>query len=93
MINKLIVAIAAFAAAGAASAQPQFSDAQYLSAARCQALMGSAALGRMNTSEIDKALDKAGAGRVARWFPSAPTRCARTLVAKPPTPAPKAAPP
>ena len=64
MINKLIVAIAAFAAAGAASAHPQLSDAQYLSAARCQALMGSAALGRMNTSEIDKALDKASSGRM-----------------------------
>ncbi len=65
MINKLIaaVAVAAVAAAGAASAQPQFTDAQYLSAARCQALMGASSLGKLNTSDIDAALQKASVGR------------------------------
>lgn len=64
MINKLVVAVcAAGAFAGAASAQPSLTDAQYLSAARCQALMSSAALGKVDTSAIDAALDKASAGR------------------------------
>ena len=63
MINKLIVAVAALAVAGAASAHTQLTDAQYLSAARCQALMGASSLGKMNTSDIDAALDKASVGR------------------------------
>lgn len=64
MINKLIAAVCAAAAcAGAASAQPSLTDAQYLSAARCQALMSSAALGKVDTSSIDAALDKASVGR------------------------------
>jgi|GEM_PF-807010 len=44
------------ALAGAASAHPQLSDAQYLAAARCQALMSSPALGKVDTAMIDGVL-------------------------------------
>lgn len=44
------------ALAGAASAHPQLSDAQYIAAARCQALMSSAALGKVDTASIDAVL-------------------------------------
>ena len=51
------------ALAGAASAHPQLSDAQYLSAARCQALMSSAALGKVDTTMIDGVLKSQAAYR------------------------------
>jgi hypothetical protein len=49
-------ALGAVALASAASAHPQLTDAQYLSAARCQALMSSPALGKVDTSMIDRVL-------------------------------------
>ena len=53
------------AIAGAASAHPQLSDAQYLSAARCQALMSSSALGKVDTSMIDGVLKSQASYRTA----------------------------
>ncbi len=44
------------ALAGAASAHPQLTDAQYLAAARCQALMSSSVLGKVDTASIDAVL-------------------------------------
>jgi hypothetical protein len=52
----IAASLSAVALAGAASAHPQLSDAQYLSAARCQALMSSSALGKVDTSMIDGVL-------------------------------------
>ena len=44
------------ALAGAASAHPQLTDAQYLAAARCEALMSSSALGKVDSASIDAVL-------------------------------------
>jgi hypothetical protein len=52
----IAASLSAVALAGAASARPQLSDAQYLSAARCQALMSSSALGKVDTTAIDQVL-------------------------------------
>lgn len=52
----IAASLCATAVAGAASAHPQLTDAQFLSAARCQALMSSAALGKVDTSMIDGVL-------------------------------------
>ena len=68
MINKLIVAVAALRRRRAPPPpSPQLTDAQYLSAARCQALMGSSALGKVDTSAIDAALNKASDRSHRRW--------------------------
>jgi hypothetical protein len=52
------------ALAGAAAARPQLTDAQYLSAARCQALMSSPALGKVDTTTIDRVLKTQAAYRM-----------------------------
>ena len=51
------------ALAGAASAHPQLTDAQYLAAARCQALMSSSALGKVDSASIDAVLKSQAAYR------------------------------
>ena len=62
--SLIAAALCSAALAGAASARPQLSDAQYLSAARCQALMSSAALGKVDTTMIDAVLKTQAAYRV-----------------------------
>ncbi len=52
----IAASLSAVALAGAASAHSQLTDAEYLSAARCQALMSSPALGKVDTSMIDGVL-------------------------------------
>ena len=55
--SSLIAAsLSAAALAGVASAHPQLTDAQYLAAARCQALMSSSALGKVDSASIDAVL-------------------------------------
>lgn len=56
---KILIAIAPLALSTAAFAQPtQLSDAQYVAAARCQALMSSSELGRQDTQGIDSLLKR-----------------------------------
>ena len=52
----IAAALSSAALAGAASAHPQLSDAEFIAAARCQALMSSAALGKVDTTMIDGVL-------------------------------------
>ena len=52
----IAAALGSAAIAGAASAQPRLTDAQYLAAARCQALMQSSALGKVDSASIDAVL-------------------------------------
>ncbi len=52
------------ALAGAASAHPQLTDAQYLAAARCQALMSSSALGKVDSASIDAVLKTQASSRM-----------------------------
>jgi hypothetical protein len=62
---KTLIAAAALAATTAAVASPtQMTDAQYLSAVRCQALMSSPALGKGDTAAIDAVVKAQQAGRV-----------------------------
>ncbi len=56
--------IAAVAFAGAASAHPQLTDAQYFAAARCQALMTSSALGKVDSAAIDAMLKSQASSRM-----------------------------
>ena len=51
-----VLTVAALAVSTAAAAHPVLSDAQYLAAARCQALMSSPALGKVDTQMIDLVL-------------------------------------
>jgi hypothetical protein len=54
---KSIIAIAAVAATTAAVAAPgHMTDAQYLGAVRCQALMSSPALGKVDTAGISSVI-------------------------------------
>lgn len=51
---KVLLIIAPLAMATAAAAAPdQFTDAQYIAAARCQGLMSSTALGKEDMSQVD----------------------------------------
>jgi hypothetical protein len=62
---KTLIAVAALAATtGAMAAPSHMSDAQYLSAVRCQALMSSPALGKGDTAGIDQVLKAESGGRV-----------------------------
>ena len=64
--KSILIAIAcsSVAIAGAASAHPRLSDAQYLAGARCQALMSSASLGKVDTTAIDAVLKVQAASRM-----------------------------
>jgi hypothetical protein len=53
----------AAAAAGASAATPRVSDGAYIQAERCAALIGSPALGRHDTSGIDRFLKAQDGGR------------------------------
>src|SRR5450631_1439146 len=65
MLNGLIVA-AALAAATATAAQPaHLTDTQYLSVARCRALIASPALGKGDTTAIDGVLKSEGRARMS----------------------------
>jgi hypothetical protein len=62
---KTIIAIAALSATTAAIASPtQMTDSQYLGAVRCQALMSSPALGKVDTAAISAVINKQSGGRV-----------------------------
>ena len=66
---KTIIAIAALAATSGAMAAPaQMTDAQYLGAVRCQALMSSPALGKTDTAGISAVIKAQSAGRVSQVF-------------------------
>ena len=63
---KTIIAIAAVAATTAAVASPsQMTDSQYLGAVRCQALMSSPALGKVDTAAISSVVSKQSGGRIS----------------------------
>lgn len=66
---KSFIVVAALAAATTASASiSHLNDAQYVAAARCQALISSPALGRGDTSVIDSVLKAEGRGRAQVVF-------------------------
>ncbi len=66
---KAFMMVVPLALSTAALAEPaRFSDAQYIAAARCQALMSSASLGRQDTRAIDQALKANGGARTAAVF-------------------------
>jgi hypothetical protein len=66
---KTIIAIAAVCATTAAIAAPtRMTDAQYLGAVRCQALMSSPALGKVDTAGISAVIKSQGGGRVDALF-------------------------
>ena len=68
MFKTLIVA-AALAATTAATASPaQMTDAQYLSAVRCQALMSSSILGKGDTAAIDSVVRTQGGARISAVY-------------------------
>ena len=61
---KTIIAIAALSATTAAVASPsQMTDGQYLGAVRCQALMSSSALGKVDTAAISSVVKTQTGGR------------------------------
>jgi hypothetical protein len=70
MLKTLIITAAlAAATTTAATASPaQMSDAQYLSAVRCQALISSPILGKGDTAAIDSVVKAQGAGRIEAVF-------------------------
>jgi hypothetical protein len=71
---KSIIAIAAVAATTAAVAAPgHMTDAQYLGAVRCQALMSSPALGKVDTAGISSVIKAQSTGRVDAIFDRADT--------------------
>ena len=77
---KTIIAIAALSATtGAIAAPSQMSDAQYLSAVRCQALMSSPALGKEDTAGISSVIKAQSGGRVDALFDRADDVRADTL--------------
>ncbi len=62
---KTLIAAAALAATTAAIASPsEMTDGQYLSAVRCQALMSSPALGKVDTTAISSVVKTQSGGRV-----------------------------
>jgi hypothetical protein len=66
---KSIIAAAALAATTAAVAAPShMTDAQYLGAVRCQALMSSPALGKVDTAGISAVIKSQGDGRVSALY-------------------------
>ena len=77
---KTIIAIAALSASTAAIASPtQMTDSQYLSAVRCQALMSSPALGKVDTAAIGSVVDKQSGGRIEAVLDRADDVRAKTL--------------
>ena len=69
---KSLIIIAPLALSGAAFAQDvHFNDAQYIAAARCQALMSSSALGRQDTRAIDSRLASEDGMRVGAAYDQA----------------------
>src|SRR5437868_400360 len=61
---KVLVMAAPLVLSTAAFAQPsRVSDAEFIAAARCQALMASSALGRQDTRGIDQVLDAQSTAR------------------------------
>ena len=66
---KTFIAVAALAATtGAMAAPSQMSDAQYLGAVRCQALMSSQVLGKSDTAGIDAVVKAQSAARISAIF-------------------------
>ena len=63
-----VVSGIAIVATGAAASSSQMTDAQYLSAVRCQALMSSAALGKGDTAGIAAVVRSQSAGRLPEVF-------------------------
>ncbi len=53
---SLALGVAALSATAAIAQPARLSDAQYIAAARCEGLMQSTALGRQDTSAVDKVL-------------------------------------
>ena len=77
---KTLITAAALAVTTAALASPtQMTDAQYLGAVRCQALMSSPVLGKEDTAAISAVIRKQGVGRVDALFDRADTVRADTL--------------
>ena len=70
---KVLVMAAPLVLSTAAFAQPsRVSDAEFIAAARCQALMASPALGRQDTRGIDQVLDAQKASAFQRKVHSPP---------------------
>ncbi|MDE2357123.1 MAG: hypothetical protein KGL69_10255 [Alphaproteobacteria bacterium] len=64
-IAGALSAFTALAAAGVALASPaHLTDGQYIEAERCQALMSSSTLGKVDATAIDKVVRAEGAGRI-----------------------------
>ena len=78
MFKTLIVA-AALAATTAATASPtQMTDAQYLSAVRCQSLMSSSVLGKNDTAAIDSVVRTQSGARISAVYDRAEDVRSRT---------------
>ncbi len=60
---SLMMSVAAISATAAVAQPARFSDAQYIAASRCEGLMQSTALGRQDTSAIDKVLKSQATAR------------------------------
>ena len=68
MFKSLIAAAALAAATGAMATPSQMSDAQYLAAVRCQALMSSSALGKTDTAGISAVIKAQSGSRMNAVF-------------------------
>lgn len=68
MLKSILIVAALTTATGVMASPAQLTDAQYLSAVRCQALMSSPALGKVDVAGIDAVLRAQGAGRVSAVF-------------------------
>ncbi len=77
---KTIIAIAALSATTAAIASPaQMTDSQYLGAVRCQALMSSPALGKVDTAAISSVINNQSGARMPAVLDRADDVRAQTL--------------
>jgi hypothetical protein len=63
MLKVLLIAAPLALSTVAFAGQTHFTDSQYVAASRCQALMSSQALGKVDTSAIDQLLKTEGGAR------------------------------
>ncbi|MHB8529567.1 MAG: hypothetical protein ACYC8V_08680 [Caulobacteraceae bacterium] len=68
MLKPLIIVASLAVSTSALAAPTHLTDAQYMEAARCRALIASSALGKGDTHVIDALMKREGAGRIGMVY-------------------------